>query len=234
MLEFISDLFFPKKCVGCRKIGSYLCDNCFANIDLYTDYICPMCLRRSITGETHPGCIKPYSLDGIFCGVVYKGVVKRLIYRFKYKPFISDLASIIGKIFIETITQNEIFMKVLYSRPIVVEVPLFEARLRKRGYNQTELLGRILANEFELNFQPKILKRIKNTNPQFKLNKKQREENIHEAFVIDQKFKKLIYNKAVFLLDDLATSCTTLRECSKVLKRNGARYVYGVTFAREI
>lgn len=196
--------------------------------------MCPVCLNRSITGETHPGCISPYCLDGLICGVVYKGVVKRLIYSFKFNPYLSDLAHTAGAIFTEMVCQNELYIKLLHSHPIVTVVPLYSQKRKKRGYNQSELLGGYLSEQFFLPFSPKILRRIKNTKPQFTLNKEKRFQNILHAFEMETIYKSELRNKIVFLVDDISTSCATLRECAKVLKRNGAKRVYGVTFAREI
>lgn len=234
MLRFILDYIFPKRCVGCKKIGFYICDNCFSGIELFQEFICPMCLKRSITGKTHPSCITPYSLDGLICGVVYKGVVKRLLYAFKFNPYLADVANTAGAVFTETVSQNELFIKALYSHPIVAVVPLHPLKYKKRGYNQAEFLGSYLAEQFFLEINNKTLKRIKNTKPQFTLNKEKRSENILHAFEINTDYKRNIKNKIIFLVDDLSTSCATLRECAKVLKRNGAKNVYGVTFAREI
>src|SRR5665647_3717173 len=123
MLQFVLDLIFPKRCVGCKKVGSYLCYKCLSHIELYQSFVCPMCLRSSITGETHPSCKKPLGLDGLCAGVVYKGVVKRLLFSLKFKPYISDLKVTAGKIFVETISQNELFSKVLLQQPIVMPIP---------------------------------------------------------------------------------------------------------------
>ncbi len=234
MLRILFDFIFPKRCVGCRKIGSYICDNCFSGIELFQEFVCPVCLKRSITGETHPGCISPYSLDGLISAVTYKGVVKRFIYSFKFNPYLSDLTHTVGAIFTEMVFQNELFMKLLHPHPIVAVVPLYSQKRKKRGYNQSELLGGYLSEQFFLDFNPKILVRVKNTKPQFTLNKEKRFQNILQAFEIETVYKSEIKNKTVFLVDDIATSCATLRECAKVLKRNGAKKVYGVTFAREI
>lgn len=230
MLSFFADLLFPKRCVGCKKIGSYLCDNCFSNVELYQQYVCPMCLKRSAIGETHPSCITTLGIDGIACGVVYKGAVKKLLYRFKYPPYLSDLASTIGKLFTETVNQQELFVSLLSSHPIVAEVPLSSEKHRRRGYNQAEILARILAHEFKLSYKTKILERIKNTNSNLE---KQKVKN-KETFQMNVKNKKIVNSKTVLLVDDLVSSCATLRECAKVLKQNGAKRVYGVTFAREI
>lgn len=234
MFELILSLLFPKRCVGCKKYGTYLCDNCFSHIDLFQEFMCPVCLKGSITGETHPSCKTPYSLDGLIAGVVYKGVVKRLLYRFKYPPYISSLEVSVGKIFTDAVSQNELFMHTLPQRPIVVEVPLSSLRMKKRGYNQSEILADQLSKEFNLLHGKKIITRVKNTKPQFQLNKLQRIRNVKDAFRIEPRFKSYIKCKTVFLVDDLATSCATLKECAKVLKRSGAKRVYGVTFAREL
>lgn len=234
MLEFVLDFIFPKRCVGCKKMGSYLCDVCLSRIELFTEFVCPMCLRRSITGETHPSCITPLGIDGLSSGVVYKGVVKRLVYSLKFKPYVSDLKLTCGRLFYETISQNELFSRVLLQQPIVVPIPLSSEKQKSRGYNQVELLSRLLVDEYKLDFKTNILKRNKKTKPQFTLNKLQRFKNVESAFILNLGYKNNIKGKTIILIDDLATSCATLRECAKVLKRHGAKKVYGVTFAREL
>ena len=234
MFSFVLDFIFPKKCVGCKKYGSYLCDVCFSYIEIFEQYVCPMCLKYSITGETHPGCITPLSLDGLICGVVYKGVVKKMIFRLKYSPYVLDIGTTMGRLAVDAVSQNELFHRVLSSHPIVVEVPLSANKLKKRGYNQAEILGQFLADELDIYFLKEILVRIKPTNPQFKLDKKERQRNVLGAFEVNKKHRNMIKNKDILLVDDVSTSCATLKECAKILKRNGAKKVYGVTFAREI
>ncbi len=232
MKQFLLDLLFPKRCVGCKKIGNYLCVNCAAFIEEFRAHVCPVCLKHSVTGQTHPGCKTPYGVDGLCSGVVYKGVVKKLVFRFKYPPYAHDLRHIMGKLFTEMISQNELFMRLLSQHPIVIPIPLSFQKLKKRGYNQAELLGRDLVKEFNLEIYTN-LKRIKNTKPQFTLNKVSRFKNVKDAFEVSGN-KKILTNATVLLVDDLATSCATLRECAKVLKRAGVKEVYGVTFAREL
>lgn len=261
MLEFFFDLIFPKRCVGCGKFGSYLCDKCFSGIQIYEEFVCPVCLKRSITGQTHPGCISSYALDGLISGVVYKGVVRRLLFSLKFKPYVFDLKKTAANLFIETIRQNELFERVLSSQPIplpsdrreqgggkeatnetkwnsehliVAVVPLSYQKLKKRGYNQAEIFSEAIFQEFNLKYFPKIIIRSKSTKPQFKLDKKHRFENVLGVFELDYRFKDKIRGSTMLIVDDLATSCATLRECAKVLKRNGAKRVFGVTFAREI
>ncbi len=205
-----------------------------SSIKQFDEFVCPVCLKRSVIGKTHPGCKTPYALDGLSCGVVYKGVVKRVVFSFKYEPYTSNLKETMGKLFTEMISQNELYMLLLPQRPIVMPIPLSFRKLKKRGYNQSELLGRELSKSFDLEINTKILKRIRHTNPQFKLDKVSRFQNVKDAFEVSDVYKDKLKGATVLLVDDLATSCATLRECAKILKRKGAKEVYGVTFAREV
>lgn len=234
MFEAVFDFIFPKRCIGCKKFGSYICDNDLAHIEIYEDFACPMCLRHSTNGKTHPSCVTKYGLDGLVAGVVYKGIAKRLLSSLRYKPYMVDLRTTIGTLFFEMMLQNELFMAALPQQPIVMPIPLSSKQLKKRGFNQAELLSSYLAKQFKLRENNQILRRIKHTNPQFTLNKLQRFHNVAGVFDLDKKFSKDIKGKTVFLVDDLATSCATLREGAVVLKRNGAKQVYGVVFAREL
>ncbi|KKR16586.1 MAG: hypothetical protein UT44_C0013G0001, partial [Candidatus Levybacteria bacterium GW2011_GWA1_39_32] len=87
----ILDLFFPKRCVNCKKVGDYICPDCFSRLSFDTEDICPECSRPAISGITHPKCKKKYSLEGTFTAVVFNKTAKKLLYQFKYRPYLTDL-----------------------------------------------------------------------------------------------------------------------------------------------
>ena len=234
MLEHILNALFPKRCVGCRRIGTYYCDSCFTTISIYTSYVCPICLHPSIDGFTHHKCTNLYRIDGLFCGFVYSGVVKRLLIQFKYKPYLSALTKDLGELLCDVLAQNELFVNILKENPVVTAVPLSSQKERSRGYNHAALLSSYVAQYFHLRGDDRSLIRVRNTKPQFQLNPTARLHNIKNAFAINEKKKNLIKGKVILLVDDISTTCTTLRECAKVLKRNDAKKVYGVTFAKEL
>lgn len=224
------DFVFPKYCVNCRKIGDYICANCFSFISFDVVMICLVCNRQSIDGLTHPGCKTKYAIDGAFCAVAYKGIVKKLIYNFKYKPYLSDLKNCLVELFYESIIQQEIFQKAYESLPIFVAIPLHASRLRKRGYNHAKLLAEGLSKMLNLKLID-ILQRKKNTKSQFGLKLKDRKKNLKDAFILNTKY--LILNTNIFLVDDILTTGSTLFEAAKILKRNGAKKVWGLTLARD-
>lgn len=233
VIQFLLDFLFPKRCVGCKNFGSYLCPDCFSKIEYLSQFVCPSCNKPSISGATHPTCKRKYDLDGASCGVVYRGIVKRLLYQFKYKPYVSDLKTIMGELLYEGLIQNETFFHVVQYQPVVISVPLHSNKLRIRGYNHAKLLAQVIARKLNLPFIDDILIRRRETKPQYNLDKKERVKNIKNAFDVNNKIKDRIINQRIVLVDDLATSFTTLSECAKTLKKNGAQNVWGVTFARE-
>lgn len=192
--------------------------------------ICLVCNKPAIDGLTHPGCKSKYSIDGAFCAGAYKGIVKKLIYNFKYKPYLSDLKKFLVELFYESLIQQEIFQRAYRSKPILVPIPLHSNRLKKRGYNHAELLAEGLSEKFNLKIQ-NILRRTKETKSQFGLKLKDRKENLKDVFSLSTKCK--IFNKNVFLVDDILTTGSTLLEAAKILKKSGAKRVWGITLARD-
>lgn len=228
------DFIFPKYCVNCRKTGDYICPGCFPFISFDFSMICLVCNRPSVDGLTHPGCRGKHTIDGAFCAVAYKGIVKKLIYNFKYKPYLSDLKKTLISLFYESLIQNELFMRTIgklnNSPAVFIPIPLHEKKLKKRGYNHSELLAQGLS--LILNFKTiNALQRTKETKTQHGLKLKDRKENLKNAFSINPKYK--IINADIFLVDDILTSGLTLLEGAKILKKNGAKKVWGLALARD-
>jgi len=216
------DFLFPCRCLGCSQWGKYFCQECIRKIELVKKQICPVCQKPAIGGKTHPRCQTKYSLDGLTSIFAYEGIVKKAIGKLKYK-FITDLVEeMIG------LTPKHI---AYFKSFTLVPVPLHPRRQRWRGFNQAELLGKILARKLGLNIQTDALIRHKHTKPQVDLKGKERKKNIRNAFKITSKAK--IKNlKKVILFDDVWTTGSTLRECGQVLKRVGVKEVWGLTLAR--
>lgn len=226
------DFIFPKRCVNCKKAGDYVCQNCFIYISFDAKSLCLVCNRPSFNGLIHPICRKKYTIDGCFSAISYNKIAKKLIFNFKYKPYMTDLKTFLCDLFYESIIQNENFMSQISKEDwIFVPIPLFSSKLRKRGYNQSEILAKTLSQKF--NFPVfNILKRTRDTKTQYKLKKEDREENLKNAFKLVVSSQKSVARN-IFLVDDIVTTGSTLKEAANVLKRNGANKVFGLTLARD-
>lgn len=226
------DFLFPKRCVGCRKIGSYFCSECIKNIN-QTELVCPVCERASIGGLTHPLCRKKYSLDGLWSLGIYKPPLKNAIQKLKYK-WIKEVGNILVDINLEYWARFQplLIEKIKKDRGknwIIVSVPLHKSRQNWRGFNQSELIAQLIAEKLGLEYK-ELLKRIRNTKPQIKLNSYERKQNIKGAFKLIDNCELKIVN--CILIDDVWTTGSTLKECAYVLKRGGAKTVWALTIAR--
>ena len=146
-------------------------------------------------------------------------------YKFNDKPYLNEL-------FAKIILKNEKICRKIKKYDIIVPVPIHKKRKNERGYNQSELIARKLAKNLNLELVNDSLIKQKNTLPQSTLSKKQREENAKQVYKIQNKPK--IENKKVILLDDIYTTGATTKECSKVLKQNGAKEILVLTIAKDI
>lgn len=227
----ILDLVFPKRCVSCRKIGDFLCANCFARLSFDVADLCLYCKKPAVLGMTHPTCRRNRRIDGCFSIVSYNRVAKRLIYSFKYKPYVSKLAEFLGQLFYEGALQKEGFMRVLKSPAIFVPIPLYSSRERERGYNHAEILANELSKRLGLP-NSDVLIRNKNTKTQFKLDKEERKGNVKGAFSLRPNIPISQYPN-IFLVDDILTTGATIVEAGELLKKGGAKAVFGLTFARD-
>ncbi len=239
-------MVFPKKCVVCKKGGSYLCEQCFTYLSFDAKSLCLVCNNPSFNNLSHPGCKRKYTIDGCFSALAYNKTVQKLIFNFKYKPYLTDLKTVLTDLFYESIIQNEQFNKqIKRGEWIFVPIPLSPARLRKRGYNQAEILAQELSKKFNFPVQ-NLLQRIKDTQTQVGRSSIERKMNIKDVFEIinhpsassghsaessgSKRFRK---NCSIFLVDDVVTTGSTLLEAAKILKRNGAQKVFGLTLARD-
>lgn len=226
------DFLFPKRCVGCKRVGTYFCSKCISDIK-QTDLVCPFCERLSIGGVVHPICRRKFGLNGLWSLGVYQPPLKTAIQKLKYK-WVKECADVLINITLEYWAKKGTFLLDQIKKDqgkswIVTSVPLHKSRQNWRGFNQSELLAQALAQKIGLKYQ-NLLKRVKNTKPQVKLKAYMRKENIKGAFVLSAGCNLETVN--CILVDDVWTTGSTLKECCYILKRGKAKSVWALTLAR--
>ncbi len=227
---FIIDLLFPPRCLGCQKEGTYLCEDC-----------------KSIIGilESHKIYSTKNLKDLYFAAPYQNPLIKILIRKFKYQPFIKELSKPLASLIVnhfQLIDKKPDFFYSLSPTPkfgggsnkanfILIPVPLNNKRLKWRGFNQAEEIGKELSKSLKIPLINGVLFKRKETLPQVELAAEAREENIRGAFFIKNNEK--IKERKILLVDDVYTTGSTIDECAKVLKKAGAKEILGVTVARE-
>lgn len=230
-MNFLLDFLFPIRCVNCKRVGEYLCSNCTLEIK-QGELVCPTCERLSIGGITHPVCRRIYGLDGLWSLGIYQNPLRIAIQKIKYK-WVTSLAETLINITIIYWAKNppillDIIKKDRGNSWTIVPVPLHWTRKNWRGFNQSELLAKLLSKKLGLKYQDALV-RTKKTKPQVKLDSFKRKQNIKGAFALTNNYH-LVSN--ILLIDDVWTTGATLKECTYMLKKGGAKQVWALTLAR--
>jgi len=224
--EKIVDFFFPRRCVGCGKIGDLLCPECSQKLPRLLPPFCQKCGKPESSGVLCPACWgQKTNIDGIRSVFRFEGTVRRAIHELKYRN-LKSIAICLATLMANYKRDNPIQGEVL------VPVPLHTRRLRERGYNQSGLLAEKLGKLTALPVLDSNLYRSKDSLPQARTtNVEERRRNVERAFSCQP---GKLQAKTVILVDDVCTSGATLESCAVALKAAGAVSVWGFTLAREI
>ncbi|HSA07146.1 MAG TPA: ComF family protein [Candidatus Gastranaerophilales bacterium] len=202
------DYIFYKKCYLCgnKTKSGLLCLKCFKKIEA--------------DGFKELRTFKGIKIEGYY---FYKEEIKSIIRGFKYHNK-RELAADTAKI-LYNLTQKEEFSE---ENTEIIPVPLHNDRQKKRKYNQTELIANEFAALAGCTVNAQLIKRVKNTPPQYNLSQKERKENLKGAFRV---FPEFYTGKKLVLLDDISTTGATLQEMIKELQKNGIENISGLVIA---
>lgn len=228
--NFFLDLFFPKFCFSCQKEGGYLCQDCQGLLEILDSYfcLCKEAIRLPLAGKCKRCSHK--KLTGLYFAASYQNpLIKKLIHNFKYEPFLRELRENLASLVITHFQLTE-KQKTEFSNFLLIPVPLDKKRLKWRGFNQSEEIGKELAKSLEIPLITDVLLKMKATLPQVELSDLEREENIKGAFLVTNREK--IKGRKILLIDDVYTTGSTLNEVARLLKEAGASQAWGVVVAR--
>lgn len=219
-MEFI----FPPTCGICGKSNkNYICNRCNNDLKKLAEF-------KLDNYVTETGFYRKNFNEHIYF-FKYEGLIRKQIldYKFNGKSYkYKMLSNFIIKNFI--LNDKKAF-QILSDYDIIIPVPISKKRLRERGYNQSELIAKEIARSLKIKLEKGCLYKIKNTIEQSKLDKKQRENNINDVYII--KNKENIVNKKILLLDDIFTTGNTVNECSRVLRQANPSKIGIITIAKD-
>lgn len=241
--DFFADLLFPRYCISCFQdindaAHCYLCEACSRALPLMSITACAFCAAPVVDGRTCSFCRKTYALDRLFVAASYvHPCVERLTKTLKYR-FARIAAHDVARLMLRYVAEKKIG-KVFLPVSAIVPVPLHPRRLRWRGFNQSELIARDIADALAIPLVTNAIVRVRHSTPQADIkDRHSRIENARGLFALaDLAVKPLnavspLQGKTVLLIDDLSTTGSTLDECARVLKDAGAFEVMAFVFAR--
>ncbi|MCF7887538.1 MAG: ComF family protein [Candidatus Omnitrophica bacterium] len=208
------NLFFPLTCLHCKaKIAvGYLCRNCQNQIKFLTP---PDCYSQLEINQNNLKVASSYS---------YQNAIKTLIHLFKYSHY-DYLAPALANLMIKQL--DRIGFKPL-NYDFITPVPIHPYKIKIRGYNQSKLLAKQLANYFQLPLKDDIISSKYIKNSQTKLSLEKRKENVYGKFTAKNSAK----NTNILLVDDVFTTGATISACGKALWEKGASKIDGITLAK--
>lgn len=154
----------------------------------------------------------------------YEGKIKKAVKLLKFVGR-TNLARRMGEIMADVIQQEPMFDGI----DLIIPVPISPGNLAQRGFNQSELLANRLGHCLKKTVRSDILIRVRETPSQRELTRQEREANLKAAF--DLRSNRCLEGHKVLLVDDVYTTGSTVRECTKVLLAGGAREVAVITWA---
>ena len=220
-----ADWLFPPSCAGCGKFGYRWCKECEEAIQVIQPPYCHICNQSVATAGICENCRSEQPAFTILRSVgTYSGPLRKAILKIKYNHDVG-VCEIFAFKLLNLVESNK------WNVDMVMAVPLNPHHLKARGYNQAELLAKPLSWLLNIPMETSALFRTKQTTSQVGLNALQRKVNVEKAFVADP---ELVSDKNILLVDDIATTCSTINECSKALINAGAIKVFAITLARAI
>ena len=213
MLNNILELIYPNVCGICGKIcKESLCKRCAIEIKKYEINLVNKNKKMYFNESMH-----------IF---KYNEMIRQRLIEYKFQD-----KSYMYKTFAKIILKNKKVCGFLEKYDIIIPVPIHKKRRLKRGYNQTELIAKEICKNISLELKTDVLIKQKNIIAQSELNKNERKQNIKNAFEI--KSINEIIDKKILLFDDIYTTGSTVNECSKILRKAGAKQVGVLTIAKD-
>ncbi|QQS60883.1 MAG: ComF family protein [Candidatus Moraniibacteriota bacterium] len=236
MIHLFPFFLFPASCLCCSKRTGdrYLCNYCRDHLPIQTKNTCPVCQKvETDIGQKCLACYEKSPLEGVFGALSYKEtIVKECIETVKYRFIPSLLEPLSIRL------ANRLRFLPIPLPDLFIPIPLHPFRYRHRGFNQSEFIAKHLSYyllpEISFPIRDDILKRIRFTKSQVTMqSRKERVANLKDAFSYNKNLSpEEILGKRIWLIDDVATTNTTLSECALVLKNSGAKEVWGITLAR--
>ncbi len=231
-LEALKDLLFPASCCGCgRWLESsrppLFCPDCRIRLPALDSPLCTCCGTPFQTGVDHlcGDCLAGrFAFDLARSLLLYRPPIAPLLRGLKFNGQLIVLDSLAA------LTAESGILAQLTIPDLILPVPLSSSRLRERGYNQALLIAKACLPQWRDRIEPDLLQRHRHTQPQSRLNGKDRRSNLSKAFALAA--PERVAGLAVLVVDDVFTSGSTVHECSLTLRAAGARQIEVFTLAR--
>ncbi|MGE5398731.1 MAG: ComF family protein [Chitinophagales bacterium] len=235
MIDLLLDIIFPQNsCCLCQKPGFHWshrpwCPECEKSLQIQRQelVVCQKCGKYLNSGGSL--CIDCEDEDPPFFIArsvgPYSGDFRKVTMMYKFlrrKGLAVKMARMMSEVIIATPEFGPL--------DLIVPVPSSENSMSLRGFNQSALLATRISGNLKVPAN-EILVRVKETSSQKELSRQERETNLKDAFVVKDGLETKIRGKEILLVDDVYTTGSTTRECTRILLEAEAKKVSVITWA---
>lgn len=229
------DVVLPPSCPVCRVLTGQphaLCTTCWGKVRFMEEPWCER-LGTPLPYDLGPGALSaeavahPPLFHRARAAAIYDDTTAGLVHAFKYGDRL-DLAPLLAA------WMRRAGRDLLAEADVLVPVPLHRVRLLRRRFNQAAVLCRALSRDTGLPHDPGLLVRHRQTRQQVGLSREARMENVRGAFRVPPRAKARLMGRKILLVDDVATTGSTLEAATRALLSGGAERVDVLTFARVV
>ena len=212
ILDLIAHLLYPWKCVFCESV-------------LKDTDICHECEKKLPYTVGDSAMQKFPFIDKCVSPLYYKDKVRASVHRYKFggcSAYSRRYAALMSDC-----VENNLDCR---SIDVISWIPLSKKRLHQRGYDQARLLAEEIAAKTGLPCR-QLLQKVKNNSAQsLTRDAKQLRENVAGVYALDDGAD--VSGLRILLVDDVVTTGATMSEAARILRKAGAKSVFGVTLAR--
>lgn len=202
----------------------YYCKECYYKLSFIEEKRCLICGREIFTDKKL--CLECMShkryVDVVYPAFLYKGIIKEALLKYKFagkmwyhKPF----ADLIYDNIKDKVSEID----------CIVYPPINKKTFLKRGYNQCELISKVLSKKLNIALFKNVILKTRENEKQSLMSRENRYKNVKGVFAINNKYSSYLNGKTVLLIDDIMTTGATIDECSKMLKKKGVKTVISAT-----
>lgn len=215
IVPFFLNLIYPPKCGICGKLNEdFLCIKCYKKLENDMKFNVEKNKNLNKQFDEHIYMFK------------YEGLIRGLIIEYKFQE-----KSYLYKTIVNFLLKNKKMFEIIKSCDTIVPVPISKNRKKQRGYNQSYLIAREIANNVGIKLENKCLFKTMDIIEQSKLNKEERLENIKGVYEL--KNIQRLENKKILLFDDVFTTGSTVNECCKMLNIAKPSKISVLTIAKD-
>lgn len=235
-IDSLLSVLYPQACHCCggaveSRHNGVACDRCWSATRLYNNIAskCRRCgaIQNDVAGggsETCSECSEA-EFDSASAAGVYERALAATVWKLKHEPYLSPHA--------RSVFENSLEPTDFQGHTLIVPVPQSRKRELERGYNQAEILAKIVSRRLGVGISTDTLVRSSHTpTHRAAMDRKARAATVERSFEV--KAPRLVNGGRILLVDDVLTSGSTASSCAKVLKKNGASRVDVVTLARAV